>query len=182
MVAASPASADASRCVPVAVSACQRSGASFAGDGVPIWLRVGSCGLPQGFEHSTETQAQRIGDVTRHEAGLPQAAAFGLQGVTASRAVHIGEHLPVAMGASKFKRSHGLPRKTFVMAIIGPGSKGQMEQDMTVFWTPRPSQDDIDRWIAYFRQAPGVTAERAEFARDLLVESLVRMGAMEPPE
>jgi hypothetical protein len=41
---------------------------------------------------------------------------------------------------------------------------------MTFYWTLRPSPDDIDRWIAYFRQAPGVTAERAEFARELLVE------------
>jgi hypothetical protein len=57
-----------------------------------------------------------------------------------------------------------------------------MEQDMTNFPTMRVSQDDIDRWIAYFRQAPGITAERAEFACELLVEWLVRIGAMEPSE
>jgi hypothetical protein len=57
-----------------------------------------------------------------------------------------------------------------------------MEQDMTNFPTMRVSQDDVDRWIAYFRQAPGITAESAEFARELLVDSLVRIGVMEPPE
>ena len=51
---------------------------------------------------------------------------------------------------------------------------------MIRFWTLRPSPDDIDRWIAYFRQAPGITAESAEFARELLVDWLVRIGAMEP--
>jgi hypothetical protein len=41
--------------------------------------------------------------------------------------------------------------------------------------------DDVDRWIAYFRLAPGVTAERAEFARELLIEWLRLIGAP-PPE
>jgi hypothetical protein len=42
-------------------------------------------------------------------------------------------------------------------------------------------QNDIDRWIAYFRLAQGVSAERAEFARELLIEWLRLIGALPPP-
>jgi hypothetical protein len=57
-----------------------------------------------------------------------------------------------------------------------------MEQDMTNFPTMRVSQDDVDRWMEYFRHHVAMTAERANFARELLVDWLVRIGAMEPPE
>jgi hypothetical protein len=56
-----------------------------------------------------------------------------------------------------------------------------MEQDMTNFPTMRVFQDDVDRWMEYFRHHVAMTAERAEFARELLIDWLVRIGAMEPP-
>jgi hypothetical protein len=51
---------------------------------------------------------------------------------------------------------------------------------MTNFPMIRLSLDDVDQWSAYFRLAPGVTAERAVFARELLIEWLRQIGAMEP--
>ncbi len=52
---------------------------------------------------------------------------------------------------------------------------------MANFPTMRVSQADIDRWMEYFRHHVAMTAERANFARELLVEWLVRIGAMERP-
>jgi len=57
-----------------------------------------------------------------------------------------------------------------------------MEPDMTNSPTKRVSQDDIDRWMEYFRHHVTMTAERANFARELLVDWLMRISAIDPPE